>query len=168
MSAPAAPAAASGYLEWSARSELQARRRYAEKLLSLLPAGARVLELGAGAGSAASDILARRFRVASVAAAGASFDAVCAMYVLSVTPLRQLSGWLRQGGLLVANRQVTLEAPIEQGWSGAPLNFTRVDASDLLELISDAGLEPVWSEVISDEDEHGRPISYLWFIARKP
>src|SRR5439155_2067396 len=45
---------------------MQARRRYAQKLLSLLPAGARVLELGSGAGFPVTHLLAHRFGVSAV------------------------------------------------------------------------------------------------------
>jgi hypothetical protein len=129
---------------------MQSRRRYADLLASLLPAGARVVELDSAA-------------AARPPAAG-SVDAIVA---LDEPHLKRLARRLRRGGLLVGKRRVTLDGPIEQGWTGAPINFTRVDASDLLELIADAGLEPLSSEVISDEDERGRPVSYLWFIAQK-
>jgi SAM-dependent methyltransferase len=189
------------YLEWSARSEMQARRRYALKLLSLLPAGARVLELGSGAGYPVTHVLAQRFAVRAVEKearalalarvnvpaaqfvagdwtrvrqAREGFDAVVAMYVLSLLArrallpqLKRVARWLRPKGLLVGNRHVAVEGPIEQAWPGAPVIFTHVDAGEVLAAVGRAGLEPVESEVISDEDARGRPISFLWFIARK-
>jgi hypothetical protein len=129
---------------------MQSRRRYAELLVSLLPAGATVVELDSAA-------------VGRPAEAG-TVDAIVA---LDEPHLKRVARRLRRGGLLVGKRRVTLEGPIEQGWTGAPVNFTRVDAADLLELVAEAGLEPLSSEVISEEDESGRPVPYLWFIARK-
>jgi hypothetical protein len=136
-------------LEWSACSEVQARQRYLDKLHSMLPAGAQVVELDSRSPHPPP---------------AARFDAVVA---LEQPHLKRVARCLRQGGLLAGKRQVTLDGPIQQGWTGAPINFTRVDASDLLELVADAGLQPIWSEVISEVDAGGRPIACLWFIAVK-
>jgi SAM-dependent methyltransferase len=188
-------------IEWSARSELQARRRFAQKLLGLLPSGSDVLELGCGAGFPVTHTLAQRFNVTAIEAdprllalarvnvpgaqleegdwkrAGkerAAFDAVVAMYVLAELPprsllpqLKRVGSWMRRGALLVANRPVAIEGAIEQAWPGAPVTFARVDALAALAVVAGAGLEPVESEVITDEDAGGQPISFLWFVARK-
>ena len=128
---------------------MQARDKCMERLRSLLPAGARVVE-----------VAARMTRP--------SPEPVDAVVALEEPHLKRTAAWLAKGGLLAGRRRVALEGPIEQGWTGAPLNFTRVEASDLLEPVAEAGLEPVWAEVTSVEDVRGRPVSFLWFIARKP
>jgi ubiquinone/menaquinone biosynthesis C-methylase UbiE len=105
-------AIADRYLAWSGASAV--RKRYLDKFLHLLPAGAKVLELGCGAGRPATQAIAQR--AAHVAAVdispkqialarrhvpsaaffcadmmalefpAASFDAVCAFYAITHLP----------------------------------------------------------------------------------
>ena len=54
------------FAEWSAEIEDAHRARWRQELVDRLPDGARVLELGCGAGLADTHILAERFRVTGV------------------------------------------------------------------------------------------------------
>ena len=54
------------FVEWSAEIENDHRSRWRQELVDRLPEGARVLELGCGAGLAYPRILAERFRVTGV------------------------------------------------------------------------------------------------------
>jgi SAM-dependent methyltransferase len=54
------------YVEWTARSASDARRRYTDLLLQGLPEGAAALDLGCGAGLPTTRALARRFQVTGV------------------------------------------------------------------------------------------------------
>jgi cyclopropane fatty-acyl-phospholipid synthase-like methyltransferase len=110
------------FVEWSAEIEDAHRSRWRQELVERLPAEARVLELGCGAGLADTRILAERFRVTGVDVsveqigrarvnvpaadfvladftqlelAAASFDAVAAFYSFNHVPrdtLPQLLG----------------------------------------------------------------------------
>src|SRR5437016_3668334 len=57
---------ADAYLEWSAAIENDPRFQLAENLAARLPNGARVLDLGCGAGVPSTAHLAERFRVTGV------------------------------------------------------------------------------------------------------
>lgn len=105
------------YLEWTTRIEGDPRVAYLERLSSLLPDRARILELGCGAGEPSTRLLAERFRVTGVDVsarqialararvpgaefvqadftelnlAPASFDAVAAFYALNHVPRDRL------------------------------------------------------------------------------
>ena len=54
------------YLEWVQNESSEARERYTQVLLEGLPAGARVLDLGCGAGLPTTRALCERFRVVGV------------------------------------------------------------------------------------------------------
>lgn len=58
------------FVEWRDRIVGDPRRSWAEALMSRLPAGARVLELGCGAGVPDTLLLAERFRVTGVDISG--------------------------------------------------------------------------------------------------
>lgn len=57
---------AARHLTWSAGVRQDERLRYAQELLSRLPNGARVLELGCGQGTPTTKLLAQRFAVTGV------------------------------------------------------------------------------------------------------
>jgi len=54
------------FIEWSGQIEGDERARWRQELADRLPDGARVLELGCGAGLADTHLLARRFQVTGV------------------------------------------------------------------------------------------------------
>ena len=111
------------FVEWSGRIEGDERQRWRQELVACLPDGARILELGCGAGLADTKLLAERFTVtgvdisqAQIARARAnvpsaefiqadfteldlpagSFDAVAAFYSFNHVPREVLSGLLAQ------------------------------------------------------------------------
>lgn len=106
---------------WRDRIEGDPRREWAEDLAARLAPGARVLELGCGAGSAETALLAKRFDVTGVDISpeqirrarenvpgielmqadllelelpDESFDAVCSFYVFNHVPREHLGGLL--------------------------------------------------------------------------
>jgi SAM-dependent methyltransferase len=110
------------HLEWIHDIRAEERARYTSVLLNGLPAGARVLDLGCGAGGPTTQALARRFRVTGVDIsarqialarqdvpeaqfiqaditqldfAPASFDAVSAFYAIIHVPRQEQSKLLR-------------------------------------------------------------------------
>jgi cyclopropane fatty-acyl-phospholipid synthase-like methyltransferase len=54
------------FAEWVAKIEDDPRSRFRQALLDRVPPGARVLELGCGAGTSDTQLLAKRFRVTGV------------------------------------------------------------------------------------------------------
>ena len=116
-------AIADDYLEWTTRIDGDPKLAYAGELSTRLPIGARVLELGCGAGEPCTRFLADRFRVTGVDVsdeqikrarenvpsadfvqadfttleyAPGSFDAVAAFYALNHVPRELLNGLFRR------------------------------------------------------------------------
>ena len=114
-------AIAERYAAWSAMVRVAERERYTRLLLTALPAGAAVLELGCGAGLPTTQRLAARFAVTgadlsprqielarhtipnatfivgdmtTLAFPPASFDAVCAFYAITHVPREEHAGLL--------------------------------------------------------------------------
>jgi cyclopropane fatty-acyl-phospholipid synthase-like methyltransferase len=111
--------AAEQFLDWARRVEGDPRLEWLADLAGRLPDGARVLELGCGAGEPCTRLLCERFRVTGVDASqtqlalarahapraelvhadfleldvvAASYDAVCSFYVLNHVPRDRLGG----------------------------------------------------------------------------
>jgi SAM-dependent methyltransferase len=104
-----------------------------------------------------------------------SFDAVVGFYTLIHIPreehaalLRRIAGWLRPGGLFFATMGAR-DSPdgVEPDWLGAPMFFSHYDAEKNQDLVRRAGLE-ILSAEITQEDEDGELIAFLWVAARKP
>lgn len=105
----------------------------------------------------------------------ASFDAAVAFYALIHVPreehpklLRDISSWLRSGGLLVATMGThSVRGDYDEDWLGAPMYWSGFDAETNKRLVAEAGLC-----VISAQDEtameFGQPVTFLWVVARKP
>ena len=114
-------AIADTFADWGDRIEGDPRREWAEDLAARLAPGAPVLELGCGAGSAETALLAERFALTGIDVsaeqirraranvttaelvqadflelelAPASFDAECSFYVLNHVPRELLAGLL--------------------------------------------------------------------------
>lgn len=104
----------------------------------------------------------------------ASFDAVAAFYSIIHVPreehaglFRRIAAWLRPGGVLLAalgTRDVGAEYAAE--WLGAPMYWSSHDPRTELRAIEEAGLAVERAE-IETADEDGRPISFLWVLARR-
>jgi len=192
-------AVAERYTAWSAGD--RAQERYTDLVLDALPDGARVLDLGCGAGVPTAKRLAARFEVTGVDVSrrqielarrnvpGAtfihadmaalrfppgSFDAIVAFYSIIHLPreehaglLGRLADWLRPGGLFVASMGAgASEGSVEEDWLGAPMYFSHHDAATNKRLVKDAGLRPIQARE-ETEDEDGKPVTFLWVVARK-
>jgi SAM-dependent methyltransferase len=104
-----------------------------------------------------------------------SFDAVMSLFMLGHIPraeqaplLRDVRGWLRPGGWLLATMGTGgSDDEIEDDWLGAPMFFASFDAETNRRLLGDAGFEIVRDRVIThDEPGHG-PVSFMWVLARR-
>lgn len=105
-----------------------------------------------------------------------SFDAVVALYSITHVPriehaqlLAGIAGWLRAGGLLLATLGAG-ETPdvLEADWlgMGVPMFFSHFDADANRALVSQAGFELLRAEILV-QHEDGRPVRFLWVLARK-
>jgi len=113
--------------------------------------------------------------MASIDFPDASFDAVVAFYALTHLAraehgplLSRVRRWLWPGGLFLASMGAHDDpGTIEPDWLGAPMYFSHYDADTNRRLVEDAGLELLATEVVT-ELEDGRPIDFLWVLARRP
>jgi cyclopropane fatty-acyl-phospholipid synthase-like methyltransferase len=142
------------YLEWTTRIDNDPKVVYVEQLSARLSDGARILELGCGAGEPCTRILAERFEVTGVDISAEqldrararipsasflhadlttlerepeSYDAVVATYVLNHVPRDLLAGLLgRIGGWLVAGGYflASFGTADEAEWTGDWLGTT--------------------------------------------
>ena len=104
----------------------------------------------------------------------ASFDAVAAFYSIIHVPreehaelFRRIAARLRPGGVLLAalgTRDVS--ADYQEDWLGAPMYWSSHEPQTALRAIEEAGLAVERAE-IETADEDGRPISFLWVLARR-
>jgi SAM-dependent methyltransferase len=103
-----------------------------------------------------------------------SFDAVVSFYTLIHVPraehaglLERIAAWLRPGGLLFATMGAN-DSPdgVEPDWLGAPMFFSHYDAEKNQNMVRRAGLEILSAEV-SEEDEDGEQVAFLWVAARR-
>jgi SAM-dependent methyltransferase len=190
------------YVEGTRHVRVEERERYTALVLSTLPAGAAVLELGCGTGLPTTKRLAERFRLTgvdlslrhiqiarrnvpqttfiqgdmtTVEVPPASFDGVVAFYSMTHVPrsehaklLRSIVGWLRPGGLLIAAMGAAdTEGAIEDDWLGAPMYFSHYDSETNKRLAAEAGLRIVSAQEETAEED-GKPVTFLWVVARKP
>ncbi len=103
-----------------------------------------------------------------------SFDGVAAFFSLIHVPreeqpplLERIATWLRPGGLFVATMGVRDEAgDIEEDWLGAPMYFSHYDADTNRQLVEQARLR-ILSASEETQEEDGRPVAFLWVVARK-
>lgn len=103
-----------------------------------------------------------------------SFNGVAAFFSLIHVPreeqpplLARIALWLRPGGLFVATMGVRDEAgDVEEDWLGAPMYFSHYDAATNRRLVEEAGLR-LLSASEETQEEDGRPVTFLWVVARK-
>jgi SAM-dependent methyltransferase len=185
--------------EWSAHVGNDPRSAWLEKLTERVPDGADVVELGCGNGTDETRELARRYRltgidvsaeqlrraaarvpsatfvhadITSVELPAASFDAVCAFYVLGHVPRELLPGlfarvhmWLRPGGLFLATLGASDVDGWEGEWLGVPMYFSGHEPTRNRELLGAAGFELVEDEVVSIAEPEG-DVSFHWILGR--
>lgn len=104
----------------------------------------------------------------------ASFDGVAAFYSIIHLPreehaglFRRIATWLRPGGVMLAalgTRDVS--GDYEEDWLGAPMYWSSHEPQTELRAIEESGLAVERAE-IETADEDGRPISFLWVLARR-
>jgi ubiquinone/menaquinone biosynthesis C-methylase UbiE len=112
--------------------------------------------------------------MATVDFPSASFDVVTAFYSLIHVPrdehatvLERIESWLRPGGILVVTMGTTAGDAFDPSWLGTPMFRSSWDTETNVRLVEAAGFEVVRS-TIEEVVEHGRPIAFLWVVARKP
>jgi SAM-dependent methyltransferase len=104
-----------------------------------------------------------------------SYHGVIALYAILHLPrdeqpqlLENVASWLRPGGLLVATMSTRASAGgIEEDWLGAPMYWSSYDSETNVQLVRDAGLDIVSTE-IETVVEFDETVSFLWIVARKP
>jgi ubiquinone/menaquinone biosynthesis C-methylase UbiE len=104
----------------------------------------------------------------------ASFDAAIALFSIPHVPrdeqpalLRQITGWLRAGGLFLATLGVSETAGVlDPDWLGVPMYASSLGQERYLELLPEVGLEPEYA-AIEPQLEHGRTVGFLWVLARR-
>jgi SAM-dependent methyltransferase len=105
----------------------------------------------------------------------ASFDGVAAFYAFTHLPHGELPGllakiarWLRPGGVLVAS-MATRGNPgeVESDWLGAPMYFSGYRTAVNQRFVEQAGLEITRAQAETIVED-GRPVQFLWVVARKP
>ncbi len=106
--------------------------------------------------------------------AHARFDGIAAFYALIHVPrdeqaclLQRIAAWLRPGGLLVATMSMHASRGDVDDFLGVPMHWSGFDAQANRRLVEAAGLE-ILSAQEERAEEFGRPVSFLWVVARKP
>ncbi|KAJ9609899.1 hypothetical protein H2200_006228 [Cladophialophora chaetospira] len=83
------------------------------------------------------------------------------------TMMAQIWSWLSPGGYLVCNLGVGDDAGSARGWlDSTKMYWSSYDADTNLRSLRGAGFAIVESEILLD-DEDGRPVPFLWILARK-
>jgi SAM-dependent methyltransferase len=104
-----------------------------------------------------------------------SFSGIAAFYSLIHVPrddvprtLARIASWLRPGGWLVASMAtVAMRVDYAEDFFGVPMMWSSHDAATNRRLVEEAGLTIVRATE-ETETEHGRPVTFLWIVARKP
>ena len=173
--------------EWRDRIVDDPRAEWRDLLASKLDSGARVLELGCGAGDSGLqhfdwtgvDLVARAPGVIEadfleVELPQASYDACVSFYVFNHVPrerlpelLAKIYRWLSPGGWFM-HAFGTSDNP---GWTGtwiddAPVYFASYEPPVNSRLVREAGFEIVRDEVITFIEPEG-PGRFQWILARR-
>src|SRR5436853_1993549 len=111
---------------------------------------------------------------AEVEIAAGSLDAVVALYFFGHLPLyeqpellRRATGWLRDGGLLLATFGAGERGEeVDEDWLGAPMYFASLGGESYLPLVRESGLEVLREEVVvQNEPGHG-DVGFRLVLAR--
>lgn len=104
-----------------------------------------------------------------------SFDAAVALYSIIHIPraeqetlIKRISAWLRPGGYFLLSLG-TEDNPgaVESDWLGGRMYWSGFPAEVYRKIIRDAGFEDVDVQ-ITDQEEDGRLVRFLWMLVRKP
>ena len=81
--------------------------------------------------------------------------------------LRRATGWLRDGGLLLATFGAGERGEeVDEDWLGAPMYFASLGGESYLPLVRESGLEVLREEVVvQNEPGHG-DVGFRWVLAR--
>jgi SAM-dependent methyltransferase len=193
-------AMAETWAAWSSRVASDPRRDWLADLIALLPADGRVLELGCGNGTSETHELAESFRltgvdlsceqlrrararipnaefvhgdIVSIEFEPASFDGVCAFYVLNHVPRELLPKlfsrvltWLKPGGVFLASLGTGDESNWQGEWLGVPMYFSSFPAETNTRLIAEAGFTLVRDELVTI-DEPEASVEFQWILAKR-
>jgi cyclopropane fatty-acyl-phospholipid synthase-like methyltransferase len=104
-----------------------------------------------------------------------SFDAVAAFYSIIHVPrdehaalLKRVASWLRPEGLSVATLMASdTDDGYEPDWLGAPMYWSGYDEQTTSRLLHAADFS-IQRAQIETADEDGKPVSFLWVVARRP
>jgi SAM-dependent methyltransferase len=112
----------------------------------------------------------------AVAFPDGEFGAVVAFYSIPHVPREQhatlfqtIAGWLRRGGVFVANIN-SRDEPVgyDADWLGAgPMFWSGFDGATNVALLADAGLTVIESAVVELTEPDGTSISPLWLVAQR-
>jgi SAM-dependent methyltransferase len=99
-----------------------------------------------------------------------SFDAISAFYSITHVPrdehaalFRQISTWLKPGGVFVASLGADKPGDWKGDWLGVEMFFSHFCAETNEQLIRNAGLAIEEARVVEQDNEDGR---FLWIVAR--
>jgi cyclopropane fatty-acyl-phospholipid synthase-like methyltransferase len=105
--------------------------------------------------------------------APASFAAIAAFYALDHVPrsrhaelLGRFHDWLEPGGLLLFCVEPDDCPDMVATWLGTPMFFSSHDAGTSRRLVAEAGFT-IEREAVERQLEGGRPVDYLWILARR-
>ncbi len=161
---------ASEFLVWTAKIEDDPRHRLLDDFVSRLPAEARVLDLGCGAGVPSTTSLAERFEVVGVDISKAQIE-LARQNVPRATFIHgdvfgRIALWLKPGGWFLASLSPRDSGDWSGDWLGVEMFFSGFDADTNRRLLRDAGFGLVFDDVISMSEPEG-PAAFLWVIAQK-
>lgn len=105
---------------------------------------------------------------------GESFDAVTAFYSIAHVSrgghgalLKSIAGWLRPGGHLLASLGSASSHGAVDDWLGVPMFFSSHHPRTNRQLITDAGLDIQFDELVTMQEPEGEA-TFQWVIAARP
>lgn len=111
--------------------------------------------------------------MAELELAECSFDAIVSFYAVEHVPrrhhaelFRRIRGWLRPGGLFLFTVEAREGFEAIDTWLGEPMFFSQLGEEELVASLHHAGLGVV-SREREEQLEGGKPIEYLWVLARR-